>query len=169
MHWGAAIADFDDDGADDIFLGRHGAPARLFLSRRALRGRRCGFGSVDRHGCAAEDVDGAASRTSTARSGADAGRASRRISSGSTRPGRVASATRWSGRAAEPLGRGRVAAFLDVDLDGHDDLFVGQETERMDGLPSDNRVYLRAGPARFDALAGSGIDPEPLRAGRLHR
>ena len=63
------------------------------------------------------------------------------------------------GRAAEPLGRGRVATFLDADGDGQRDLFVGQETERMDGLPSDNRVYLRTAPARFEAVAGSGIDP----------
>ena len=46
-----------------------------------------------------------------------------------------------------------------MDLDGLDDLFVGQDTARMDGLPSDGRIYVRRGPARFRALAGSGIDP----------
>jgi hypothetical protein len=29
----------------------------------------------------------------------------------------------------------------------------------MDGLPSDDRLYVRRGPARFDPVADSGIDP----------
>ena len=104
----------------------------------------------------------AAFRTSTARSGADAGRASRRISSGSTRPG-------WP--HARPRGRSRCGAARPRTRGGVPrrgrgrarDLFVGQETERMDGLPSDNRVYLRTAPARFERGRGLG---HRLRASR---
>jgi hypothetical protein len=158
--WGAVVADFDDDGADDVFLGRHGSDARLFLDRGTrFVDRGVGFGDVDRHGCAAADVDGS-------------GFPDLYCSVGGRRGTGVKANQLWLdpatggrmldpivGRAVEPLGRGRVATFLDADGDGHPDLFVGQDTERMDGLPSDSRLYLRGAPARFRPVAGSGIDP----------
>ena len=158
--WGAVVADFDDDGADDIFLGRHGSRAQLLLNRGArFVDAGVGFGTVDRHGCAADDVDGSGFPDLYCSVG---GRRGTGVKANQLwlDPGTgVSTLDPVVGRAAEPLGRGRVATFLDADGDGQRDLFVGQETERMDGLPSDNRVYLRTAPARFEAVAGSGIDP----------
>lgn len=56
---------------------------------------------------------------------------------------------------ADPLGRGRRTTFLDVDGDGHQDLFVGNQTERTDELPSPNRLFLNRDGERFvEARAG---------------
>ena len=157
--WGAVVADFDDDGADDIFLGRHGSRARLLLDRGAtFVDAGVGFGTVDRHGCAADDVDGSGPGPLLLDRGPawDGVKANQLWLDAGTGKGTLDPVV---GRAAEPLGRGPVVRFLDVDGDGHRDLFLGQETERMDGLPSDNRLYLRTAPARFEAVAGSGIDP----------
>jgi FG-GAP-like repeat len=158
--WGAVIADFDADGADDIFLSRHGAAARLFLDRGPrFVNAGVSFGFVDRHGCAADDVDGSGLPDLYCSIGGRRGTGVKANELWLDPAGPGPALDPLAGRASEPLGRGRVAAFLDVDIDGRDDLFVGQETERMDGLPSDGRIYLRTGPARFRAIAGAGIDP----------
>ena len=47
---------------------------------------------------------------------------------------------------------------MDANDDGRHDLVVGQQQNRLDGLPSANRVYLRSGPASFSPLSRSGID-----------
>ena len=59
----------------------------------------------------------------------------------------------------ELLGRGRVATVLDYDDDGHKDLVVGQAPNRVDGLPSLNRVYRWVGPGAYRLVRDSGIAP----------
>jgi hypothetical protein len=158
--YGAVVADFDDDGADDIFLGRHGSQAQLLLDRGGrFIDAGVSFGTVDRHGCAADDVDGSGFPDLYCSVGARRGTGVKANQLWLDPGTEARTLDPVVGRAAEPLGRGRVATFLDVDGDGRQDLFVGQETERMDGLPSDNRLYLRTGPARFQAVTGSGVDP----------
>jgi hypothetical protein len=58
--YGAVVADFDGDGVDDLFIGRHGRPGRLVLDRdgRFVDHEAMVFPGVDRHGCAAADIDG---------------------------------------------------------------------------------------------------------------
>jgi hypothetical protein len=63
-----------------------------------------------------------------------------------------------AGGATEPLGRGRQPRFFDIDEDGDLDLFIGQETKRMDGQPSTNRGFLAVGPATFEATPLPGVD-----------
>jgi hypothetical protein len=156
--WGAVVADFDGDGRDDIFLGRHGSRARLYLDRgRRYRDAGVYFGRGDRHGCAAADVDGNGSLDLYCAFGGMRGTGIKANQLWLDPGGPAGALDPRAGQAPEPLGRGRVVAFLDVDGDGLKDLFVGHETNRVDGLPSGNRVYLRDGPARFRALKRSGI------------
>jgi hypothetical protein len=156
--WGATIADFDDDGRDDIFLGRHGGPARLYVAgAEGFTQSEMRFGGGDRHACVASDVD-------------DSGLPDLFCDFGGGRGLGVKANQLWldpggpdpvlhplAGGMVEPLGRGRRVALIDADADGDDDLFVGQEPNRADGLPSPSRLYLREGPALFVAQKRSGI------------
>jgi hypothetical protein len=156
--YGAVIRDFDGDERPDIFLGRHAAPARLYLDRGAtFKKAGLDFGSGDRHGCAAADVDGSGLPDLYCSFGGGRGLGVKAnqlwLDPGGPSP-RLASGP---GSAPEPLGRGRLAAFIDVNDDGRKDLFVGQQPDRMDGLPSPNRVYRRDGDPGFRPLAASGI------------
>ena len=149
-----------------------GATARgpaLPRPRRAFVDAGVGFGSVDRHGCAADDVDGSGLPDLYCSVGGRRGTGVKANQLWLDPAGPARTLDPLVGRAAEPLGRGRVAAFLDVDLDGHDDLFVGQETERMDGLPSDSRVYLRRGPGPLPRAGGIRHRPRPRGLGGLDR
>jgi hypothetical protein len=156
--WGATVADFDGDGRDDVFLGRHGARARLY---RNIGGEfvdsEQAFGGGDRHACAAADVDGSGLPDLYCAFGASRGTGTKHNQLWLD-PGRTPALHEDAGGATEPLGRGRQPRFFDIDEDGDDDLFIGQETKRMDGLPSVNRGYLAVGPAAFEAAPLPGID-----------
>ncbi len=157
--WGSVAADFDGDGLDDIFLGRHGARARLFLNQGGtFVDTERKFGGGDRHGCAAADVDGSGLADLYCSFGASRGTGTKANQLWLDPGGPEASLHPLAGGATEPLGRGREARFLDIDEDGDEDLFLGQETKRMDGRPSLNQAYLRTGPAAFEAAAVPGID-----------
>ena len=156
--WGATVADFDGDGRDDVFLGRHGARARLY---RNIDGEFVDseqtFGGGDRHACAAADVDGSGLPDLYCAFGASRGTGTKHNQLWLD-PGRTPTLHEAAGGATEPLGRGRQPRFFDIDEDGDDDLFIGQETKRMDGLPSTNRGYLAVGPPAFEATPLPGID-----------
>lgn len=158
--YGAVVADFDGDDRADILLGRHYARAILFLEREGRyvdSGVR--FGGGDRHGCAAADVD-------------DSGLPDLYCTFGGKRGSGVKANQLWldpggpdprvepsAGGALEPLGRGRLALFVDADDDGRRDLFIGQAGSRIDGQPSLSRLYRRTGAAEFALMRRSGIDP----------
>jgi len=156
--WGAVAADFDGDGLDDIFLGRHGARARLYRNDGGVfsdSGHK--FGGGDRHGCAAADVDDSAGLDLYCAFGASRGTGTKTNQLWLDPAGEPVLHLTVGG-ATEPLGRGRQVRFLDIDEDGDEDLYLGQETKRMDGQPSMNRAYLRTGPAEFEATEVPGID-----------
>lgn len=158
--YGAVVADFDADGRADILLGRHYARAILFLERDGRyidSGVR--FGGGDRHGCAAADMDGSGLPDLYCTFGGKRGSGVKAnqlwLDPGGPQP-RVEPSV---GGALEPLGRGRLALFIDADDDGQHDLFVGQTSTRIDGQPSLDRLYRRTGPAEFALMRRSGIDP----------
>lgn len=158
--YGAVVADFDGDGRADILLGRHYARAILFLEREGRyvdSGVR--FGGGDRHGCAAADVDGSGLPDLYCTFGGKRGSGVKAnqlwLDPGGPEP-RVEPSV---GGALEPLGRGRLALFVDADDDGRRDLFVGQAGIRIDGQPSLSRLYRRTGAAEFALMRRSGIDP----------
>ena len=164
--WSAVIDDFDGDGRDDIFLGRHGAQAQLYIDDgQTFRESSVDFGKGDRHGCASSDVDGSGLPDLYCGFGATRGNAVKSnqlwLDPGGAEP-RLAP---FVGGMPEPLGRGRYTTFLDADHDGIEDLFVGQKQGRVDGLPSSNRVYLGDGSGSFRLYGRSGIAPDIGSAG----
>ena len=156
--WGATAADFDGDGRDDLFIGRHGARAQLYLNARgSFIDSELRFGGGDRHACAAADIDGSGLPDLYCAFGASRGTSTKHNQLWLD-PGRTALLHESAGGATEPLGRGRQPRFFDIDEDGDLDLFIGQETKRMDGQPSTNRGYLQVGPARFEVAELAGIE-----------
>lgn len=155
---GAVVRDFDKDGRPDIFLNGHSRPAKLFFDRGATYQRAStSFGWGDRHGCAAADVDGSGLPDLYCNFGGGRGLGVKGnqlwLDPGSASPSLAPDA----GGAPEPLGRGREVIFLDVDDDGQKDLIVGQQQNRLDGLPTVNRAYLRTGPAEYEPVNHAGI------------
>ena len=156
--WGATAADFDGDGRDDLFIGRHGARARLYLNEGgSYIDSELKFGGGDRHACAAADIDGSGLPDLYCAFGASRGTGTKHNQLWLD-PGRAPVLHESAGGATEPLGRGRQPRFFDIDEDGDLDLFIGQETKRMDGQPSVNRGYVQVGPAQFEAAELPGID-----------
>ena len=60
----------------------------------------------------------------------------------------------------DPYGRGRAAVFLDVNHDRYPDLFVMNNFQRPDAVPSTNRLYMNDGGTRFHSAPEYGVDKE---------
>jgi hypothetical protein len=153
--YGATRLDLDGDGWDDLVISRHTAPGRILLNRR---GRFVDAPSDplprrDRHGCAAADVDRDGRDDLYCAIGAARGLRFKSnelyLDLHAPRPGNLAAAHGVS----EPFGRGRRAAFVDVDGDPYPDLLVTSDPLRVDGLPAVNRLYRGTG--------GGGLQPAP--------
>ena len=166
--WGAVVADFDKDGRDDIFLGEHGKGTLFLDDGVAYRDAGVDFGKGDRHGCAASDVDGSGLPDLYCSFGAARGTGVKSNQLWLDPGGGSPRLARDAGGAPEALGRGRKVLFIDANDDGRLDLFLGQKPGRVDGQPSPNRVYLRSGPARFQAMGNSGVHID-LGAHRLDK
>ncbi|MFO1541003.1 MAG: FG-GAP repeat domain-containing protein [Chloroflexota bacterium] len=159
--YGGIVRDLDGDGRDDLVIGTHAAPLRIFLARGAgfvpLPGP--DFPRVDRHGCAAADVDGSGLPDLFCTVGAERGLGVKRNELWID-PGRLG-ATQDGADAAglvDPFGRGRAAVFLDVDADRDPDLAVFSDPTRQDGLPSRSRLFRNDG-GRFTEMPPGSLDP----------
>jgi hypothetical protein len=160
--WGAIAADFDADGRTDIYYGRHNRlTPMLMLAGPRGRFTRTASGALrlrDRHGCAAADVD------------AD-GRLDLFCSVGANRGTNMTSHELWLAigtrerqqRTADygvndPFGRGRTATFIHLDADRYPELFVANEPQRSDALPSHDRLYVNDAGRRFLSAPQQGLD-----------
>ena len=76
-------------------------------------------------------------------------------------------------RAADPVGRGRLALFFDLDHDRHADLFIADRPDRTDGLPSRHRVLANPSGSHYEPRSVIGFDAasgaDCLRAADLDR
>ena len=158
--YGAVRADFDDDGWPDLFIGRHSEPGRLLLNDRGTFEDAPGFSipDRDRHGCDAADVNADGRIDLYCAIGASKGSAlkanelwvSERDGSYTDRATEML--------ASDPLGRGRLAAFFDLDHDRYPDLFIADRPDRVDGLPSRHRVLANEGGSVFRSRSAAGFD-----------
>jgi hypothetical protein len=160
--YGAVIADFDADGTDDVFIGRHGRRGRLALNRDGVFVDNAGLKmpAIDRHGCTAADIDGSGLPDLYCAVGGRRGSGLKSnelwIDPGGEAPTQQAVEMGIS----DPTGRGRLSAFLEAEQQQDTNLVVTNSPVRVDGLPSIGRLYKTRGDAAdFSTQTRPGFAP----------
>ncbi len=157
--YGAVVADFDADGSDDLFIGRHGRAGRLVLARegRFVDHTPMAPPDVDRHGCTAADVDGSGLPDLYCAVGGKRGSGLKSnelwLDPGGPTPVQAAVEHGLS----DPTGRGRRAVFLESDGSHRVDLVVTNSPTRVDGLPSLGRLFRTEGDGLFVTRPRAGF------------
>lgn len=158
--YGGFATDLDGNGYRDVFYSRHGGlRPRLAMNEGGSFSNASteAFSSLDRHGCDTADVDRDGNKDILCAVGAQRGKAIRRneLSLAPDKPSRQL--VTGSLGISDPLGRGRLVAFMRLDDDAWPEVFIGNAPDRDDGLPSANRFYRNEG-GRFVPAPGVGLD-----------
>jgi hypothetical protein len=163
LTYGAIIDDFNNDRRPDIFLGRHGPPARLYVndgSGHFTETNKGTFAGKDRHGCDAADVNGDGLKDIFCTAGANRGISAKRNELYIQQPDHTfADRTQLYG-VFDPFGRGRQGTFINANGDTLPDLFVANEGDRGDGMPSLNRFFINEGGGGYGTAPGYGLERE---------
>lgn len=144
--WAAMAVDYNNDGLEDIWLGYHqqvdsrlmrnnGDGTFTWVAKNLTARVNAQGGILDRHDCAWNDVDhnglldvycsGGRNLDNYYKTAVKDNELWLQLTPGSF----TDVATEWG--LGDPCGRGRFVAFLDLDNDGWDDLFVGNEMPRV--------------------------------------
>ncbi len=158
--YGAIRTDYDGDGWPDLFIGRHANPALLVRNTGGAFEPAPGVEIVrrDRHGCSAGDANGDGRVDFYCAIGAVHGANLKANELLIQQPDGTFLDRAIEMRAADPVGRGRMGAFLDLDHDAYADLFVADRPDRTDGLPSRHRVLANPTGEHYEARSVSGFD-----------
>jgi hypothetical protein len=160
---GAVIADFNNDQRPDIFLGRHLVGARLYNNDgngHFTEVNQGTFVSGDRHGCNAADVNGDGLKDIFCTQGAIHGTLAKRNELYIQRPDHTFAEEAGNYGVFDPFGRGRFSAFIDANGDPHPDLFVANQVERGDAMPSLNRFFINQGGSTYRQAPEYGLERE---------
>jgi FG-GAP-like repeat len=160
---GAVIDDLNNDTLPDIFLGRHGLPARFYVNEgngHFTETNQGTFRRKDRHGCAAADVNQDELEDLFCTTGAATGTRAKRNELYIQRQDHT-----FVNRAAQygvldPFGRGREGTFVRADGDNFPDLLVVNELERADGMPSPNRLFIDQSGSAYRYAPEYGLERE---------
>ena len=155
------VGDFNADGYPDIFVNRHISDVPLLLlgsSSGTFTPAPASWTFRDRHGCAAADFNRNSALDLMCVVGANMGTRMNPnellLGVGSTGG---TTATEDFG-LLDSYGRGRELAVLNYNRDTYPDLYVTNEPERIDGLPSSNRLYRNVGGSSLQPVPAAGID-----------
>ncbi|MBX3028655.1 MAG: VCBS repeat-containing protein [Chloroflexi bacterium] len=158
--YGSIATDIDADGWPDLFIGRHANPGWLVRNTGGAFEPAPGveIARRDRHGCTAGDANGDGRVDFYCAIGAVHGANLKANELLIQQPDGTFLDQAVEMRAADPLGRGRMAVFFDLDHDDHADLFVADRPDRTDGLPSRHRVLVNPTGDQYRARSVSGFD-----------
>ena len=154
----AVVDDFDGDGVDDLFIGRHGRRGRLLLARDGVFVEHTALKleSIDRHGCSSADIDGSGLPDLYCAVGGKRGSGLKSneliLDPGGPAPVEVAAER----GLADPTGRGRSTVFLEAARQKDTKLVVTNSPTRVDGLPSLGRLFTTDGDGTFKAMGNPG-------------
>lgn len=157
----AVVEDFDGDGVDDLFIGRHGKKGLLLLNRNGVfeehQPMSTAQTSLDRHGCTSADIDrsGLPDLYCTVGGKRGSGLKSNELWLDPGGPAPVEVASAWG--AADASGRGRLSAFLEARKQRAVDLVITNTPTRVDGLPSLSRAFRTKPKGGLKAKASPGI------------
>jgi hypothetical protein len=160
--WSLAAADVDGDGLDDLLLGRHLEPARLYrnLGGRFVEVQAGTFPARDRHDCDWADVDQDGRVDAYCSIGARHGTATKANELWIQQADHTFVDRASAFGVADPYGRGRRVTFIDVNHDAYPDLFVGNLFPRQDDVLSSNRLFINRGGTRFREAPRFGLTEE---------
>lgn len=156
--WGAFPADYDNDGWEDLLIGKHTERPRLYRNVRGRFVQALRFSPwKDRHGCAWGDVnnDNLPDLYWTLGAERGTGRKANELWIQQSNHTFIEMGALYG--VTDSLGRGRSAAFLDANRDGWLDLFVGNASQRTDGQPSPNMFFINQKGKRFRAAPEYGL------------
>jgi hypothetical protein len=159
--WGGAVADFNNDSLDDLFIGRHYQQEGALLlntERSVFDEAATNVAWQDRHGCAAADIDLDMLADLFCTIGVNKGSSNtpNELVMSISDNGGVPATSKYG--VLDGFGRGRDAVFLRLDADAYPDLFVLNEPSRPDGVSTSNRLYQNVNGARFTSAPGWGMD-----------
>ncbi len=168
---GAIIADFNNDGSPDIFLGRHQATtARLYTNNGSGRFTEIDQGTfvkTDRHGCDAADVNGDGRKDIFCSTGANQATTPKRNELWVQQPDHTFVNQAGQYGLFNPFSRGRINTFINANGDNHPDLFLANEADRLDALPTPNQLFTNQGGTAFRSAPEYGLEREMDYSGSL--
>jgi hypothetical protein len=163
--YGATVADWNDDGWDDVLLNKHyDAFPQLFLNDEGDFENAYGaaFPAAphrrDYHGCAAADVDVNGFLDLYCTVGGKRGGNGPNPKELWLQDDGVFTETPDAWGATDRFGRGREATFLDANGDDLPDLYVTNQQPRKDGLRGANVLFLNEGGERFRIAPKYGLN-----------
>jgi len=160
---GAVVADFNGDGWPDLFVNRHQNPAELYLNDRDGTFTLVDAGTFphhDRHGCAGADVNGDGLLDIFCNTGSDHGTEAKQDELWiQQQDGNFRDEAAQYG-ILEPFDRGRISTFVDANGDGLADVFAANYSDREDGMPSPNRLFLNMRGTAYSLAPQLGLDDE---------
>jgi hypothetical protein len=162
--YGAIISDFNNDGLKDIFLGRHDRAARLYINDGGGAFTEINQGTFpaprDRHGCDAADVNNDGLKDIFCAVGALAGTQAKRNELYVQQPDHTFVDKTQQYGVFEPFARGMFGTFIRANGDVYPDLYVANQRDRLDGMPSPNRLFVNSSGSKYRYAPGFGLERE---------
>jgi enediyne biosynthesis protein E4 len=166
---GAITADFNNDGRPDIFLNRHNKKtARLYTNNDSGHFTEIEQGTflkTDRHGCDAADVNGDGLKDIFCSTGAHGASTPKRNELWVQQPDHTFVDQAEQYGLLDPFSRGRLVTFINADGDNRPDLFLANQAERYDALPTPNQLFTNQGGTAFRSAPGPGLEREMVYGG----